>query len=51
MEMPEIYLESGDHRNLIQLQRGSFLELMGRQDYDVISCPINELNQGSHLIH
>lgn len=37
--LPDIYFESGDHHNLIHVNHGSFMQLMGLQDNDVISCP------------
>ncbi|MDX1452341.1 MAG: YbaK/EbsC family protein [Oleiphilaceae bacterium] len=51
LAMDDIYFESGDHRNLIHLDHGAFMQLMGLQDHAVISCPIEELKNESHLVH
>lgn len=51
LKMDDIYFEGGDHKNLIHLDHGSFMQLMGLQENDVISCPIDEYEQDSHLIH
>ena len=51
LKMDDIYFESGDHKSLIHLDHGSFMQLMGLQENDVISCPISEYEQGSHLVH
>ncbi len=45
---PDIYLESGDHENLIHLEHGAFLELMGLQQHDVISCMPDEARGTLH---
>ncbi|HCS28135.1 MAG TPA: aminoacyl-tRNA deacylase [Spongiibacteraceae bacterium] len=37
-DVQDIYLESGDHEHLIHLDHGAFLELMGLQAHDIISC-------------
>ena len=51
LKMDDIYFEGGDHKNLIHLDHGSFMQLMGLQENDVISCPIDEYEQDSHLVH
>jgi Ala-tRNA(Pro) deacylase len=33
----DIYIESGDHENLIHVSRGAFMELMGGQEHRIIS--------------
>ncbi len=48
--MEDIYFESGDHENLIHLNHGAFMELMGLQEHDVISC-LSEEYGNSELIH
>ncbi|MFT5575990.1 MAG: Ala-tRNA(Pro) deacylase [Bermanella sp.] len=37
-DVQDIYLESGDHEHLIHLNHGAFLELMGLQTHNIISC-------------
>ena len=37
-DVQDIYLEGGDHEHLIHLDHGAFLELMGLQAHDIISC-------------
>ena len=34
-----LYIESGDHENLIHLSKGGFMELMGGQEHMTISFP------------
>jgi len=36
-EQDDLYMEAGDHRHLIHLTRGAFMELMGRQDHAPMS--------------
>ncbi len=38
-DQKDIYLESGDHENLIHVDQCSFMELMGDQEHLTISCP------------
>lgn len=38
-DQKEIFLESGDHENLIHVDQCGFLELMGEQEHLTISCP------------
>ncbi len=47
-DVQDIYLEGGDHQHLIHLDHGAFLELMGLQAHDVISCTHGEV-QGNSL--
>ena len=47
--LQEVYLESGDHRNLIHLDHGAFLQLMGLQQHLTISCQEEDL--ASWMIH
>ena len=35
----DLYIESGDHENLIHVTRGGFMELMGGQEHMTISLP------------
>jgi Ala-tRNA(Pro) deacylase len=35
----DLYIESGDHENLIHVERGAFMELMGGQQHTIISFP------------
>lgn len=51
LAMDDIYFESGDHRNLIHLDHGAFMQLMGLQDHAMISCPLEDYDSDSHLIH
>lgn len=48
-EMQDVYLEGGDHRHLIHLDHGAFLELLGRQEHLVISAPAD--NHFDWMIH
>ncbi len=48
-EMKDIYIESGDHENLIHVNQGGFMELLGLQEHMTISCPEDEY--GNHLSH
>lgn len=41
-ESDKLYLESGDHEHLIQLNHGAFMQLMGLQEHMTISCPEEE---------
>ena len=38
-EQKDVYIESGDHENLIHVDQGAFMELMGLQEHMTISCP------------
>ena len=50
-EMKDIYFESGDHENLIHLDQGAFMELMGLQDHVVISCLAEVYEHNKELTH
>jgi len=50
-EMKDVYFESGDHRNLIHVSHGGFMELMGLQDHEVISCPEEDYQLRTQLVH
>ncbi len=39
MDQDDLYMEAGDHENLIHLTRGAFMELMGLQDHAAMSRP------------
>lgn len=41
-DQEDFYFESGDHQNLVHLDRGSFMQLMGLQEHGVISCAEEE---------
>jgi len=49
--MKEIYFESGDHENLIHLDQGAFMELMGLQEHVVISCLTEVYEHDAELVH
>jgi len=49
--LQDVYFESGDHRNLIHVNHGAFMQLMGLQENDVISCPNEDYDARSQLIH
>ena len=38
-DQDDLYMESGDHENLIHLTREAFMELMGLQDHAPVSSP------------
>jgi len=38
-DMDDLYIESGDHENLIHVSKGGFMELMGGQEHRIISFP------------
>jgi len=48
-ELQDIYIESGDHENLIHLDQGAFRELMGLQEHMTISCP--DYEHGDFMSH
>ncbi len=48
-ELKDIYIESGDHENLIHLDQGAFMELMGLQEHMAISCP--DYEYGDFMSH
>lgn len=39
IDTDDIYIESGDHENLIHVNHAAFMELMGLQNHMTISCP------------
>mgnify|MGYP003637087713 FL=1 len=51
MQMQDIYFESGDHKNLVHVDHGAFMELMGLQENDVISYPSDSPESNSYLTH
>ena len=51
MQMQDIYFESGDHKNLVHVDHGAFMELMGLQENDVISYPSDGSESNSYLTH
>jgi len=48
--LPNIYFESGDHKNLIHVDHGSFMQLMGLQENDIISCPSEFYDSRTQLV-
>jgi Ala-tRNA(Pro) deacylase len=44
LDTDDIYIESGDHTHLLHLNRGAFMELMGRQDHCDISEPLSSMH-------
>lgn len=51
MQVQDIYFESGDHKNLVHVDHGAFMELMGLQESDVISYPSDGSESNSYLTH
>jgi len=49
--MRDIYFESGDHQNLVHVDQGAFMQLMGLQDKNVISCLTEDYETRTQLIH
>jgi Ala-tRNA(Pro) deacylase len=39
VDKDDLYIESGDHENLIHVSKGGFMELMGGQEHMTISFP------------
>lgn len=39
VDRDDLYIESGDHENLIHVSKGGFMELMGGQEHMTISFP------------
>lgn len=50
-QLNDVYFESGDHRSLIHIDQGSFMQLMGLQDNNAISCPSDDLEGSAYFIH
>ena len=48
-QLKDVYIESGDHENLIHLDQGAFQELMGLQEHMTISCP--DYEYGDFMSH
>ena len=44
-DQKDLYLESGDHENLIHLDNSAFMELMGDTEHLTISCPDYEASE------
>jgi Ala-tRNA(Pro) deacylase len=51
LQIKDIYFESGDHKNLIHVDHGAFMELMGLQETDVISYPSEGFESNAYLTH
>ncbi len=49
--MDEIFLESGDHENLVRVDKGAFMQLMAGQEEDRISCENDEYEFRDELLH
>lgn len=47
-DVQDIYFESGDHEHLIHLEHAAFMELMGLQAHDIISCMPEETSATFH---
>lgn len=45
-DIEDLYLESGDHRNLIHINHAGFMELMGLQEHRTISTPADSHSEG-----
>lgn len=50
-EMDEIFFESGDHENLVRVEKSGFMELMSGQEQDRISCEAEDYEFRSEIIH
>ena len=49
--MDEIFFESGDHENLVKVDKGAFMQLMAGQEQDRISCENDEYEFRDELVH
>lgn len=49
--MDEVFFESGDHENLIRVDKGAFMQLMAGQEQDRISCEKDEYEFRDELVH
>ncbi len=49
--MDEVFFESGDHENLIRVDKGAFMQLMSGQEEDRISCENDEFEFRDELLH
>ena len=49
--MNEIFFESGDHENLIRVDRSGFLQLMAGQEKGKISCDAEDYEFRAEIIH
>ena len=49
--MDEVFFESGDHENLVRVDKGAFMQLMTGQEQDRISCEEAEYEFRSELVH
>lgn len=45
----EVYLEAGDHRHLVHLDRKDFMSLMSTQDHATISCAADSVEYYRHV--
>jgi Ala-tRNA(Pro) deacylase len=49
--MDEVFFESGDHENLVKVDRGAFMQLMAGQEQGRISCANDEYEFRDELVH
>ena len=50
-KVDNLYFESGDHKDLIQVNHAGFMQLLGLQEHDTISCPIEQFEFSSAIMH
>ncbi len=50
-KVDKLYFEAGDHTNLIQVNHAGFMQLLGLQEHDDISCPIEQYDFSSAIMH
>ena len=49
--MRDVYFESGDHHNLIHVDHGGFMQLMGLQESDAISYCNDDYENRTYAVH
>lgn len=49
--MNDVFFESGDHENLVKVDKGAFMQLMAGQEQEKISCEADEYEFRNELIH
>jgi Ala-tRNA(Pro) deacylase len=49
--MDEVFFESGDHENLVKVDRGAFMQLMAGQEQGRISCENDDYEFRDELVH
>lgn len=50
-KLDDLYFEAGDHKDLVHVNHAGFMQLLGLQDDDNISCPIEQFDFSSALMH